>query len=87
MARRDGQTPHSRRVVGPAQPMPLLENIDIPVHLGCDWDNVPLHLPSTFTTLQALSNSPEVRVGMLGEYGLTWPWESKHREALAWYDH
>lgn len=61
--------------------------LDIPVYLGCDWENVPLHLPSTFTTWQALSNSPEVRVGMLGEYGLTWPWESMHREALAWYDH
>ena len=24
---------------------------------------------------------------MLGEYGLTWPWESLHVEALAWYDH
>jgi len=28
-----------------------------------------------------------VRVGMLGEFGLTWPWESLHLEALAWYDH
>ena len=24
---------------------------------------------------------------MLGQFGLTWPWESLHREALAWYDH
>lgn len=24
---------------------------------------------------------------MLGKFGLTWPWESLHREALAWYDH
>ncbi|MGZ6780959.1 MAG: CocE/NonD family hydrolase, partial [Mycobacterium sp.] len=30
---------------------------------------------------------PAVRIGMLGEYGLTWPWESMHLEALAWYDH
>jgi predicted acyl esterase len=67
--------------------LPLLENVDIPVYLGCDWENVPLHLPSTFTTWQALSNSPEVRMGMLGEFGLTWPWESLHVEALAWYDH
>ncbi len=65
----------------------LLEQIDIPVYLGCDWQNVPLHLPSTFTTLAALSNSPEVRVGMLGEFGMTWPWESLHIEALAWFDH
>ena len=33
--------------------MPLLENVDIPVYLGCDWENVPLHLPSTFTAWQA----------------------------------
>jgi predicted acyl esterase len=26
-------------------------------------------------------------MGMLGEFGLTWPWESMHTEALAWYDH
>lgn len=67
--------------------LPLLPNIDIPVYLGCDWQNVPLHLPSTFTAWRALSNSPVVRMGMLGEYGLTWPWESLHIEALAWYDH
>ncbi len=66
---------------------PLLEQIDIPVYLGCDWQNVPLHLPSTFTTLASLANSPEVRVGMLGEFGMTWPWESLHVEALAWFDH
>jgi predicted acyl esterase len=67
--------------------LPLLENVHIPVYLGCDWENAPLHLPSTFPTLRALSNSPAVRMGMLGEYGLTWPWESLHVEALAWYDH
>jgi len=67
--------------------IPLLENINIPVYLGCDWENAPLHLPSTFTTWRALSNSPAVRMGMLGEFGLTWPWESLHVEALAWYDH
>jgi predicted acyl esterase len=67
--------------------IPLLENVEVPTYLGCDWENVPLHLPSTFTTWQALSNSPVVRMGMLGEYGLTWPWESLHIEALAWYDH
>ncbi|KAA0112035.1 CocE/NonD family hydrolase [Mycolicibacterium sp. P1-5] len=67
--------------------LPLLENIDIPVYLGCDWQNAPLHLPSTFSSYAALTNSPAVRIGMLGEYGLTWPWESLHVEALAWYDH
>ena len=62
-------------------------NIDIPVYLGCDWQNVPLHLPSTFTAWQHLTNSPCVRIGMLDEFGLTWPWESLHVEALAWFDH
>ena len=67
--------------------LPLLEKIDIPVYLGCDWQNVPLHLPSTFTAWRALAANPTVRMGMLGEFGLTWPWESLHHEALAWYDH
>ncbi len=67
--------------------LPLLKNIDIPVYLGCDWQNVPLHLPSTFAAWNALADNPNVRMGMLGEFGLTWPWESLHEEALAWYDH
>ena len=67
--------------------LPILDQVDIPVYLGCDWQNVPLHLPGTFSTLAALTNSPEVRVAMLGEFGLTWPWESLHVEALAWFDH
>ena len=66
---------------------PLLESIEIPVYLGCDWQNVPLHLPSTFTAFAGLKNSKHVQVAMLGEYGLTWPWESLHVEALAWFDH
>ena len=67
--------------------LPLLKDIDIPVYLGCDWQNVPLHLPSTFAAWNALVGNPDVRMGMLGEFGLTWPWESLHQEALAWYDH
>ncbi|MGP4057391.1 CocE/NonD family hydrolase [Mycobacterium sp. 4D054] len=67
--------------------LPLLDRVDIPVYLGCDWENVPLHLPSTFTAWKALSANPNVRMAMLGQFGLTWPWESLHREALAWYDH
>ncbi len=67
--------------------LPLLKKVDIPVYLGCDWENVPLHLPSTFTAWQALSDNACVRMGMLGRFGLTWPWESMHTEALAWYDH
>ena len=67
--------------------LPLLHRVKVPTYLGCDWQNVPLHLPGTFTSLDALTAWPEVRVAMLGDYGLTWPWESLHVEALAWYDH
>jgi predicted acyl esterase len=67
--------------------MPLLDRIDVPVYLGCDWQNVPLHLPATFPVFEALTGSPHVRVAMLGEHGLAWPWESLHVEALAWFDH
>jgi len=67
--------------------LPILDQVEVPVYLGCDWQNVPLHLPSTFPTMAALTSSPEVRVAMLGEFGLTWPWESLHVEALAWFDH
>jgi predicted acyl esterase len=66
---------------------PLLHEVEIPVYLGCDWDNVPLHLPATFTTYRELTNSPHVRVAMLDTHGLAWPWESLHVEALAWFDH
>ncbi|WP_422747804.1 CocE/NonD family hydrolase [Mycobacterium sp. WMMD1722] len=67
--------------------LPLLDRVDIPVYLGCDWENVPLHLPSTFQTWKRLRHSSDVRIGLLGRYGLTWPWESLHTEALAWFDH
>ena len=66
---------------------PLLHKVNIPVYLGCDWDNVPLHLPSTFAVCRALTSSPHVRMAMLATHGLAWPWESLHVEALAWFDH
>jgi len=66
---------------------PLLHKVNVPAYLGCDWQNVPLHLPHTFPAYAALTNSPCVRVAMLGEDGLAWPWESLHIEALAWFDH
>ncbi|MGH6670885.1 MAG: CocE/NonD family hydrolase [Xanthobacteraceae bacterium] len=65
----------------------LMSRIRVPVYLGCDWENVPMHLPSTFASLHALSPDVPVRVAMLGRFGLTWPWESLHVEALAWFDH
>ncbi|MFI8392227.1 CocE/NonD family hydrolase [Streptomyces sp. NPDC085540] len=67
--------------------LPLLDRVEVPTYLGCDWQNVPLHLPSTFPAMRALTGTPVVRVAMLGEFGLTWPWESLHVEALAWFDH
>jgi predicted acyl esterase len=66
--------------------LPLLEKIEIPVYLGCDWHNVPLHLPHTFKAFEKLTNSKFVKVAMMGEHGLAWPWESMHIETLAWFD-
>ena len=54
--------------------------------MGCDWQNVALHLPHTFTGYQRITNSKHLRVAMMGEHGLAWPWESLHIEALAWFD-
>jgi len=66
--------------------LPLLEKVRIPVYLGCDWQNVSLHLPHTFPAFELLKNSKHVQVALMGDYGLTWPWESLHIEALAWFD-
>jgi predicted acyl esterase len=66
--------------------LPLLDRIEVPVYMGCDWMNVPLHLPHTFTAYQRITNSKHLRVAMMGEHGLAWPWESLHIEALAWFD-
>jgi uncharacterized protein len=66
--------------------LPRLGQVDIPVYLGCDWDNVPMHLPGTFSTWKALAHNPNVRMAMLPDGGTTWPWESMHVEALAWFD-
>jgi uncharacterized protein len=66
---------------------PGLADLGIPVYLGCDWENAPVHLPSTFTAFAALPDRPDVRMTMLAPGGLSWPWESMHLEALAWYDH
>ncbi len=64
-----------------------LGNVNIPVYLGCDWDNVPMHLASTFKAWRGLADNPNVRVALLPPASLSWPWESLHYEALAWYDH
>ena len=65
----------------------LLSDVDIPVYLGCDWDNVIMHLPGTFTSWKALEHNPNVRMSLLPLGGLNWPWESMHYEVLAWNDH
>ncbi|MFJ2750885.1 CocE/NonD family hydrolase [Streptomyces sp. NPDC087297] len=72
--------------------MTRLDAIRVPVHLGCDWENSPVHLPSTFDTWAGFQQVPEdrrppVRMTLLGPGGLNWPWESLHTEALAWFDH
>jgi predicted acyl esterase len=67
--------------------LPLLDRVEVPVYMGCDWQNVPLHLPHTFTAYERLTNSKHVQVAMMGAHGLAWPWESLHIEALAWFDH
>ncbi len=66
---------------------PLLGSVDIPVYLGADWDNVPMHLPSTFRAWQALRHNPNVRMALTRPGGFGWPWEALHVEVLAWYDH
>jgi uncharacterized protein len=66
--------------------LPLLNRVEVPVYAGCDWMNVPLHLPHTFKAYERLNNSKHLQVAMMGEHGLAWPWESLHIEALAWFD-
>jgi hypothetical protein len=70
------RAPRPRRLVGHRTLLPLLGRVDIPVYLGCDWQNVPLHLPATFPALHGLVNSPHVRTTMLGDHGLAWPWKA-----------
>jgi uncharacterized protein len=48
-----------------------LGRVNIPVYLGCDWDNVSMHLPSTFTAWHALAHNPNVRVALLSPSSLT----------------
>jgi predicted acyl esterase len=65
---------------------PLLGQIDIPTYLGSEWTNVPLHLAGVFEAWEGMADNPNVRMSVLGEGGLPWPWESMHVEALAWFD-
>lgn len=65
---------------------PLLRNVDIPTYLGSELTNVPLHLPGVFEAWDGLKHNPNVRMALLPDHGLPWPWESMHIEALAWFD-
>jgi predicted acyl esterase len=65
---------------------PLLPQVEIPVYLGSDWDNVTLELPGVFSALEGLPATTPVRAALMGRGGLTCPWESLHVEALAWFD-
>jgi predicted acyl esterase len=67
--------------------LPLLDRVQVPTYLGCDWANGPLHLPGSLTAISALPNSAHVQTALLGDLGVSWPWESLHVEGLAWYDH
>ena len=66
--------------------LPVLTQVDIPVYIGCDWDNVPMHLPGTFGTWNELARNPDARMALLPS-ATSWPWESMHVEVLAWSDH
>jgi putative CocE/NonD family hydrolase len=67
--------------------VPLLDRVQVPVYTGCDWGNGPLHLPGSLRAINAMPNSPHVQVAMLGDLGISWPWETLHVEGLAWFDH
>jgi uncharacterized protein len=66
--------------------VPVLDQVDIPVYVGCDWDNVPMHLSGTFSAWRGISGNPKARIALLPDGSTTWPWESMHVEALAWFD-
>jgi putative CocE/NonD family hydrolase len=65
----------------------LIDRVRVPIYFGCDWGNVPVHLPSTFRGYAAVPDDVPKRLALMGYDGLTWPWESLHVEALAWFDH
>jgi putative CocE/NonD family hydrolase len=61
--------------------------IDIPVYLGADWENVSLHLATPFRAFSQVKPSVPWRMAIGPRGSLQWPWETLHVEALAWYDH
>jgi uncharacterized protein len=65
---------------------PMLGSVRVPSYLGCDWDNVPLHLPGTIKAFQTMPKGAGHRLMLLPRGGMAWPWESMHVEALAFFD-
>jgi hypothetical protein len=65
---------------------PRLGSVRAPAYLGCDWDNVPLHLPGTIKAFQTMPKDAGHRMMLLPRGGMVWPWESMHVEALAFFD-
>jgi hypothetical protein len=48
--------------------IPFFDRIQIPAYLGCDWENVPLHLPGSLALIEALlAGNPDVRVALACE--------------------
>ena len=62
--------------------LPLLDRVEVPVYLGCDWQNVPLHLASYLHGLRA-ADQQQAFAGR--NDGRAWPrlavGESSHRGA------
>lgn len=61
--------------------------IDIPMYIGADWENVCMHLDTPFAIFDGIDKSAPHRCSITPRGSLSWPWESLHVEALAWYDH
>ena len=66
---------------------PKIGNIAVPMYLGADWENVCLHLDTPFAIFDDINKSVPWRMSITPRGSLSWPWESLHLEALAWYDH
>jgi predicted acyl esterase len=62
-------------------------DINIPMYLGSDPQNVTVHADGPFTVLPYLRPDQAWRIIFGPPFCLQWPWESLHVEALAWYDH
>jgi putative CocE/NonD family hydrolase len=61
--------------------------IEIPMYLGADWENVCMHLDTPFSVFDDIAKGLPYRLSITPRGSLQWPWESLHVEALAWYDH